>query len=59
MWCPALDLAGCWVELGLNVETKISGELPPVDIMLSWEVSGGPMSWIRLSHLGVSGPTPG
>ena len=25
MGCPALDLAGCWVELGLSVETEISG----------------------------------
>ena len=23
--CPALDLAGCWVELGLSVEMEISG----------------------------------
>ena len=25
MGCPALELAGCWVELGLSVEMEISG----------------------------------
>ena len=25
MGLPALELAGCWVELGLSVETEISG----------------------------------
>ena len=25
MGCPALELAGSWVELGLSVETEISG----------------------------------
>ena len=25
MGCPALELAGCWVKLGLSIEMEISG----------------------------------
>ena len=35
------------------------GDLLLIDIMCDWEVSGGPMSWTRLSHLRGSGLTPG
>ena len=45
MGCPALELAGHWVDLGLGVATEISGgELSPIDITWGPEVSGGPMS---------------
>ena len=47
------------MELGLNVETEISGELSPIDITRGWEVSGRPMSYTWLSHLRGSGLTPG
>ena len=40
---PALEIAGRWVELGLSVETKISGRASLIDIMWGWEVSGGPV----------------
>ena len=41
MACPALELAGRWVELGLSVETESLGELSLIDIMWGREVSGG------------------
>ena len=56
---PALELAGCWVELGLSIETEISGRA-----LADWyyvelgHLSGGPTSWTWLSHLGGSGFTP-
>ena len=59
MGLPALELAGRWVELGLSVETEISGRALTDDITWGREVSGGPVSWTQLSHLGGSSPTPG
>ena len=35
------------------------GELLLIDITQGWEVSGGPVSWTRLSHHRSSGLTPG
>ena len=35
------------------------GELLPINIMWGQGVSGGPMSWTWISHIGGSGPTPG
>ena len=59
MGCPALELAGCWVELGLSIERLRSlGELSLIDITWGREVSGGAMSWTWLSHLRDSGLTP-
>ena len=46
------------MELGLGVEMEISGRFLPFDIMWSWEVSGGPTSQTRLSHLRATGLTP-
>ena len=46
------------MELGLAIEMEISGSFLPFDIMWSWEVSGGPMSWTRQSHLRATGLTP-
>ena len=56
---PALELAGCWVELGLSVRQRSLGELLQIDITWDWEVSGCPMSLSQLSHLRASGLTPG
>ena len=44
-----------WV---LALRWRSLGELSPIDITLGQEVSGGPMSWIRLSHLSGSCLTP-
>ena len=44
MACPALGLAGHSMEMGLSIETEISGRFSPFDITWSQEVSGGPMS---------------
>ena len=38
---------------------EISGKFSPFGITWSWEVSGGPMSSTRLSHLRGRGLTPG
>ena len=43
MGCPALELAGRRVELGLSVEMEISGRVL-TDISWGQVVSGGPMS---------------
>ena len=59
MECPVLESAGHWVELGLSIETEISGGLLADDITWGWGVSGGPMSWTYLSHLRGSGLAPG
>ena len=41
MGCPALELAGCWVELGLSVEMEISG-----GALTNWYYMGlGGLSW--------------
>ena len=45
-----------WV---LVLSWRSLGELLLIDIMWSWEVSGGPVSWTQLSHLRDSGLTPG
>ena len=57
--CPALELAGRWVSWVLVLRWRSLGELSPINITWDWEVSGHPMSWTQLSHLGGSGPTPG
>ena len=41
---PALDLAGRWVELGLNMRWRSLGELSLIDIMWDRDVSGGLIS---------------
>ena len=41
---PALELAGCWVDLGVSVEKRSLGELLPIDITWAREVSDGPLS---------------
>ena len=56
---PALDFAGGSVELGLTLRLRSLGEFLPVDSTGQQEVSGGPMSWTRLSHLEITGLTPG
>ena len=61
MGCPALELAGHWVELAsqcLALRQTSLGELSLIDITWGWEVSGGPVSWTLLSHLRGSGLTP-
>ena len=45
-----------WV---LALRWRSLGELSPIAMMRGQEVSGGPMSWTRLSHLRGSGLTPG
>ena len=45
-------------SLVLVLRWRCMGELSPIDITWSREVSGGPMSWTRLSHLRGSGLTP-
>ncbi|XP_067585604.1 RAC-gamma serine/threonine-protein kinase isoform X3 [Pseudorca crassidens] len=56
---PALELAGRWWSWVLVLRRRSLGELSPIDITWGWEVSGGPMSWTRPSHLRGSGLTPG
>ena len=71
MWLCSC-LAGClawgvqhWRLLAVDLSCVLAlrwrslGELLPFDITWSQEVSGGPMSWIRLSQLRGTGLTPG
>ena len=51
-----LVVAWSWVFM---LRWRSLGELLLLDITWGWEVSGGPMSWTRLSHLRGSGLTPG
>ena len=54
--CSLLAVEWSWV---LALRWRSLGELSLFDITWSWEVSGGPMSWTRLSHLRGSGLAPG
>ena len=56
---PALELAGCWEELGLGAEIGPLGKLTPIDITCGQEFSAGPAAWTQHSHHGGSGLTPG
>ena len=47
-----------WIWV-LTLRWRSLGELSLIDITWGWQVSGGPMSWTRLSHLRGSGLTPG
>jgi hypothetical protein len=42
---PALELAGSWVELGLNVGMEGLGTLSSIKVLWGWEFSDGPKSW--------------
>ena len=54
--CSLLVVEWSWV---LALRRRALGELSPIDITRGREVSGGQMSWTRLSHLIGSGLTPG
>ena len=54
--CSLLVIEWSWV---LALKWRSLGDLSVFDIMWCWEVSGGPMSWTRLSHLRGTGLTPG
>ena len=52
----SLLAVGCsWI---LVLRWRSLGHLSPINITWGWEVSGGPTSWTRLSHLRGLGPTP-
>ena len=61
VWYGVSSAGACW-PLGRagskHWVRDLSGELSPIYIMWDQKVSGGPMSWTRLSHLRSSGLTP-
>ena len=52
MGCPALELAGHWVELGLSIETEISGRFLT---LADWYYLGpGGLWWSSVLHSALS-----